>query len=206
MIYSPSGKVLFVHVSRTGGTSIEACLREAFPDARQIMGQHDFLADARPVLGAAFGDTFKFAFVRNPWDRLVSWYALIAKATAGRGADPKALADPETPHWHQFDAFLDTWSRDVVEVNGVLRPKLSQWAQLSDAEGVLLVDEVGRFERLAGDVVRLFGQMGSPVPELPQINTSSHLHYRHYYSDYGRELVSRVFHEDVEHFGYLYEE
>lgn len=208
MIYSAQSKVLFCRISRTGGTSVSDCLQRSMPDAHQLLGldQHEFLESARTTLGVeAFENAFKFAFVRNPWDRFVSWYAMIARATLVNHHCLERLADPVNDHWNSFDSFLDNWSGETVQIDGVPRPKLSQSAQLSDAGGKILTDEIGRFESLAEDIVRLFARIGIECPEIPRINTSVHHHYSAYYSDYGRELVAEIFKEDVERFGYQFE-
>jgi hypothetical protein len=205
MIYSPKGRVLFAHVSRTGGLSITECLRRALPDAQGLSGQHDPLAAARPILGTDFDDAFKFSIVRNPWERFVSWYALIGQTRYGDTVDRSALVDPESDHWKDFDAFLESWSAEEFEVEGAVRRRLSQWAQLSDAEGTLLTDDIGRFESATEDLHRLFARIGLNCPPRPVINSSQHQHYSVYYSDFGRELVERVFREDVVGFGYCFE-
>lgn len=204
MIYSPTRHVLFTHVSRTGGVVLTDALQRALPDAQRLLDQHAPLAEARTVLGAdRFSASFKFAIVRNPWDRLMSWYALIGKLEHNGG--PAMLLDPASAHWKGFDAFLEKWSAEEVRIDGVRRRKLSQWAQLADAEGHLLIDDVGRFETLAEDAARLFARMGLDRPPLPKMNTAPHHHYSLYYSDFGRELVAHAFREDAERFDYRFE-
>ena len=202
LIYSQQKRLLFIHVSRTGGTTLTDCLRRSLGDSRSLLGQHDFLVAARPVLGAAFDETFKFAFVRNPWDRFVSWYALLGRA--GK-ADPGPVHDPESPHWQGFDAFLESWSSKEVVIDGVVRRALSQWDQLSDTDGTLLTDDLGRFETFAQDATRLLARLEIPCPELPQLNPAAHHHYQAYYTPFGRELVAQVFHNDIQQFGYQFD-
>ena len=204
MIYSRHQGVLFTHVSRTGGTAIVDCLRGSLPDCKSILGQHAALAEARAVLGDDFAQAFKFAFVRNPWDRFVSWFALIGQATRTDETELARLADPESAHWKRFDAFLEKWAAKETQIDGVRRRELSQWAQLVDAEGVLLTDDFGRFESLAEDAVRLFARAGIASLTLPKMNSSRHHHYSAYYSAFGRELVEHAFPEDVVQLGYRF--
>ena len=148
MIYSQQLQLLFTHVSRTGGTPITDCIFGLDRDVMPILGQHDALAAARPILGDEFDTAFKFAFVRNPWDRFVSWYALIGQVTRQLATDCEDLANPKSEHWKQFDDFLESWSCQEIEIDGIRRRRLSQWAQLTDAKERLLVDDFGRFETL----------------------------------------------------------
>jgi hypothetical protein len=205
LIFSLQKKLLFTHVSRTGGTTIGRCLRHVLADSESLLGQHEPLAAARPILGARFDDLFKFAFVRNPWDRFVSWYALIALATNDRPEPGAASVDPDTEHWRGFDAFLEDWSAETMQIEGVTRRRMSQWAQLSDSDGALLTDDYGRFENFGADAARLFATAGISCPEPPTLNPSRHHHYSVYYSNFGRELVESVFHEDVNLLGYRFD-
>jgi len=200
MIYSSERGILFTHVSRTGGTAITECLRRELPNLVDLLGQHAPLLLAKPILGSTFQDAFKFAIVRNPWDRFVSWYALIGKTQLG-----DTIADPDHAHWQAFDDFLEKWAADQYEVDGVRRRSLSQWAQLSDLEGKLLTDNIGRFETLNDDFNRIIKKFGLSSTILSLVNESPRQHYSVYYSNLGRELVGYYFRHDVDGFGYCFE-
>ncbi len=62
-------KILFVHIPRTGGGSIKHFFRERKSN-KNI--QHKTLQDYNQE--DDYSDYYKFTFVRNPWDRLVSWF------------------------------------------------------------------------------------------------------------------------------------
>lgn len=205
MIYSEKSNVLFTHISRTGGMSIDNCMRRVLPDARTIVGQHAPLVAARALLRARFEQAYKFAFVRNPWDRFVSWYALMAAVKHSAEPNCAAPMGPDTNHWRGFDAFLDNWCAQEVQIDGVRRRQLSQWAQLVDADGVQLADDIGRFENYTPDAIRLFANAHIDAGLLPTLNASNHLHYSVYYSTFGRELIEHAFPEDIANFGYQFE-
>ena len=68
--------LIFVHITRTGGTSIEVAL--AGQDWWQISPQTKHLSarQIRIQVGEEkWSDYFKFSIVRNPWDRVVSMFA-----------------------------------------------------------------------------------------------------------------------------------
>lgn len=78
MLVSKSVKFIFVHVQKTAGLSIEAVLRQQFPDVRTWHGRHGHAIDAIQEAGLVrWREHYSFAFVRNPWDRFVSWYSMI---------------------------------------------------------------------------------------------------------------------------------
>src|SRR5881275_1899076 len=81
MLLSDSTKVLFVHIQKTGGETVGSILKKNVPDTRPFGAKHDFASSGKLKLGETWDNYFKFAFVRNPWDRLVSWYSMINRAT-----------------------------------------------------------------------------------------------------------------------------
>ena len=85
MLVSDEKRFVFVHIQKTGGLSIERTLRDFAPDVRQVGGRHEHLRRIPPELRREWGSYFKFAIVRNPWDRLTSWYAMIEREYAKIG-------------------------------------------------------------------------------------------------------------------------
>jgi len=90
MMLSLPNKFLFVHIQRTGGMTLKGALRRRFPDAHQYISPHAHAKDALKRLGKeVFDSLYRFAIVRNPWDRLVSWYAMLRERDGpGRGVHP----------------------------------------------------------------------------------------------------------------------
>ena len=188
MLISHKKKFVFVHVSRTGGTTLRNLLMEAVPDVVEAGGFHCGVSQVNSLLGSPLEDYFKFAFVRNPWDRLLSWYSMIE----GTEGDRPPLS---------FDEFLHAW------LPPDRAPELPpQWDCLSDSDGALVVDDVGRFETFSTDVRRLLDRIEVKPPDsLVKLNRSDHLHYSDSYSDSGRDHVAMVYREDIEQFGYEFE-
>lgn len=202
MIYSPQAKFLFVHVSRTGGTSLANFFYRHCPDLRSISPQHAGIVHAQRALGAELDAFYKFAVVRNPWDRLHSWYALLGAANPNL---KEAIADPSHPYWRGFDAFLERWLSKRCEYAGRSLPELSQSAQLSNADGELALDHIARFEHYAEEVQALCARFGWPSHALTRENAGpKREHYRHYYSRFGAELVAHTLSEDLRQFGYRF--
>ncbi len=202
MLYSFQQNFLFTHVARTAGVSIEQALRFALPNLRAIGRQHSTLAEARADLGPLYADLFTFAFVRNPWDRLVSWRGFLAGLD---GTPAQAVADPDAAHWRAFEGFLADVISETRDIDGVTRPVFSQFHQLADAGERILASHVGRFETLVEDTAAIFAKAGLRVPPLTHENRSAHLPYAAYYSDAAREMVAEAFAKDVEAFGYRFE-
>jgi hypothetical protein len=141
-----------------------------------------------------WGKYFTFAFVRNPWDRMVSTYHYLKMLMAKPGAkerqpDNYALIE-RSP---DFASFL-RWSRLTEN---------DMTSLLVDDDGVALVEFIGRFECLPEDVARVSERIGIPL-ELPHLNTSEHGGYRDYYTPATQAIVAKNFARDIERFGYIF--
>src|SRR5262245_55370335 len=86
MRVSDSKRLVFVHIPKTGGATIEKVLDNNVDDLRfDQRRRHDTLQQILD-LEPALTDYWIFAFVRNPWSRLVSWWAMIAQAKGAADA------------------------------------------------------------------------------------------------------------------------
>jgi protein required for attachment to host cells len=164
------------------------------------------------------GDYFKFAFVRNPWDRLVSWYSMIDGA---RREVADGTAGPETRRHIKknnlfkyvlrcgptFDEFVINCTEKQWMGNGYYSFTFNQLRYLTDKNGEVLVDYIGRFENLAQDISHVFDMLGLEASqlEIPHENRSAHSHYSEMYTPETREIVRKRFRRDIEFFGYEFE-
>jgi hypothetical protein len=205
MLIAEAQKLLFVHIQKTGGSSLSVALRQSLPDILDFLGTHDHARQARLVLGDQFDSYFKFAFVRNPWDRLVSWYSMIVQQSQGQPFESlnrfwQYVLDTAAT----FEEFVLHCTDTIDDVDGRKSLLFNQLDYLTDEQGRLLVDFVGRFETLEADARRLFQQLGLPEPRLPHRNASGHAPYRDYYSPELAEVVAQRHRRDIEYFGYLF--
>lgn len=208
MLVSNESKLAFVHVQKTGGRSVNKVLWENFPDLSKLGRRHIPFAQAvkrQPELEAYF----VFGFVRNPWDRLVSWYSMI---DAAQDTPRHARHLPENKFWQavraDFADFDDFVRRGVgasdFRPRQYLRLRMSQSQYFTDRDGNFRGDFVGRTERLDEDLATVMARFDIHLDTVPRINRSSHSHYADYYSPASRDIVARVFAEDLERFGYRY--
>jgi hypothetical protein len=201
MLLSRQKRFLFVHIQKTGGTSLHQALQSAIPDLETYRGTHDHAAWARAHLGAEWDGYFKAAFVRNPWERLVSWYSMIAE----QSEDPFRLWKYVREGAGSFEEFLDRCTDTIEDIDGTKSFLFNQLDYISDGQGRLLVDFIGRFENLEQDAARLFAHLGVPSPTLPHARKSRHRHYSTYYTERTRRLVGRRYQRDIDFFGFTFE-
>ncbi|WP_100655931.1 sulfotransferase family 2 domain-containing protein [Alteromonas flava] len=208
MLLSINHSLLFVHIQKTAGTSLTRFLKQEICDLEAFLRPHDPLRFAQEKMGAEFERYTKVGFVRNPFDRLVSWYSMITES--GR-----LLSDYEmqkNPGYNKiwqtvlsqsstFEEFIFNCS-DATDRSGWKPFLYNQTDYLKTADGNIGADFIGRFENLSRDVERLCKIKGLTLVSLPHINKSSHTDYRKYYSEEMRTIIEERFAEDLEYFGY----
>lgn len=193
-------RCIFVHIQKTGGSSIRQALRVA----QHEVDKHCFARELRARYGEVYWRSyFKFAFVRNPWDRLVSWWHMIER-NAATGRPMNGFHRFILSRASSFEEFLANCDEEYHDHDGSKWIFRNQLDYISDAGGIS-VDFVGRFERLQADFAAICSRLALPPLLIPHLNRSGHIHYSHYYSDAASALVAARFAGDIEAFGYSFE-
>ena len=176
-------------------------------DAEKYLGTHTFARAAQEKLCSEYDTVFKFAFVRHPWDRLVSWYSMIM-ASAN---DPKHRQVLENRLWQyvlanatSFEEFLHNCTATIDDVDGKKSLLFNQLDYITDATESVIVDFVGRYETLEDDAARLFSEIGVPPRALPRLNESARADYRSYHTAETKRLIATRFARDIDAFGYRF--
>jgi len=141
-----------------------------------------------------YNDYFKFAFVRNPWDRLVScWHNKVIDSNYFKFQDPK-LADMRTfANFVNFISGLDIENCD---------PHLRLQCRLIDLNHI---DYLGRLESLGSDLSKIFHILDIPIGNIESKNVSIEKIHYHEYFDHGLvEKVYQIYRRDIQIFGYDY--
>ena len=210
MLISDSHEFIFLRVRKVASTSMKAILlplcipgpegRLAHIKSRMRLewDYHKYVARAHENIRAVqkrmpkekFDRYFKFAFVRNPWERLVSEYEFILKSqTHGRHARVKKLGG-----FKQF-IYMQIPRRDAYQVN-----------MLCDRQGTLLMDFIGKMENLESDWQTVCDRIGIPVQKLPRKKFIKREHFSKYYNDETRQLVARHWAREIELFDYSFDD
>jgi len=173
-------RCIFVHIPRTAGTSVLSALKERRHQVHCPWWVYQ-KADSR-----RYRTYFKFAFVRNPWDRLVSVYSYLKQGGCGVGDEQiSALLNDRYP---SFEAFvLEYLNESTIHDHRLFVP---QYFYLMDFMDECRVDFVGRYERLADDFALVARKIGLRDSCLPRTNASARPHYRDCYRD--PDVASRV--------------
>lgn len=209
MIVSHRHRFIFAAVPKTGTHAVRQALREQmgaddleqvglfvnkrfpWPELAAIQHGHFALRELRPYLGEeAFAGYFKFAFVRNPFDRFVSYCAFML-----RGGDVFERRPREAMHHFLFS--------DPPEGHILSRP---QAQLLVDTDGsTLLADQVGRVEDMQGSYDAICTRIGIASRALDRVNGTRHGAYQLYYDQALIDGVAARYAQDLDLFGYTFE-
>lgn len=174
----------YVHINKCGGSSIEIALG--------LPKSHATAAEQRAAMGSeAWQAAYTFATVRNPFARVASIYYFRVRT------DQDGLGDRHLS--------VNAWIREVfAERNpaywqdGPLLAPAADW--LCDG-GEMLVEHVARLEDLDAEWPRICRRLGVQRT-LEVTNRNSHPPYRAIFTDASRRIVDEAFAEDLERFGY----
>jgi hypothetical protein len=225
-------KCIFVHIPKAAGRSVEMYFMNRLNLERENTSHRQQLlltdntdstrgteklshlsaaeyVDCGYISQSDFDNYYKFSFVRNPWSRLVSEYR-YRNFIKHKSFKDFVMNKFPSPGW-------DDKYRHVMP----------QTEMLYDNKGNLLVDFVGRFERLQKDFMLVCEHLGFEDRQLPHINSSDKksreirrkarnlLHqnnesklnqYTDFYDDETREHVSRFYQADIDNFAYEFED
>jgi chondroitin 4-sulfotransferase 11 len=198
---SDSRKVVFIHIQKTGGLTVDRLLNERIPDLHRIGARHGFASLGMDELND-WDEYFKFAFVRNPWDRLVSWYSMVTTMPREGNELWRYVHDNSST----FEEFIYNCTDEVEIKDGVHYSfAYNQLDYVTDERGNLLVDFIGRLENFDKDLQEVFRRMGFELESVPHKNRSGHQHYSTFYTPDTELIVRERFKRDIEYFGYEFE-
>jgi hypothetical protein len=218
---------LFVHIPKVAGQSIEQVFLTRAGHTWQQREKFLLKANHEPALGPPrlahltaseyvskghiqqkeFEELFRFSFVRNPWDRLVSEYLYRGHTFSFKD-------------W-LFNYFPTAHNDDYQKSYDAYRHIMPQYDFLYDQRGNLLVDYVGRFENLSEDFAKVSELITGQRLSLPHKNKtpiaglkskvraivmpSRKLDYQAYYDDESRDFVEGFYAKDIKHFAYQFD-
>ena len=215
MLISHKQKWIFCHISKTAGTSIKSVLKP-FSDisgctlAQQAEGfdkypasgpREDLDFNIHDPLSKMIGTLknkkdidassyFKFAFVRNPWDSLVSCYFYRVKESKNPCVPMRDVYAEQTTIG--FEKFVKRHVGHLV----------TQFSMINKNQTSTHCDFIGRFENLNEDFAEVCRLIGLPEIKLKAYNTTKHKHYTEYYTEETKKIVENHFKKDIEYFNY----
>lgn len=196
--WNRQNRAFFIHIPKNAGTSIATLLGLQRPADYHAPAIAFRSADRR-----LYDQSFSFAVVRNPWDRLVSAYHFVSRDSVF--ADDRRWREAHLAHAKDFRAFVRALNRPLfrgrVLANQLFTP---QWHFLTDLSGRLIVNHIVRHEALDDGIRVATERLGLGRQITPHVNASEHSPYRDEYDDEGRALVASIYRRDIELFGFSF--
>lgn len=149
-----------------------------------------------------YSQFFKFTFVRNPWDRLLSTFTHLLAAANEPVWHVPHLYVSRFPNFESFVLALEHPNEHRKLLRFIhFRPQVD-WLTMPGSNKIT-IDFVGRYENLAED----FGSIAARFEvstELPKVNASRHPGYREVYSQRMRDIVAELYGQDIETLRYRF--
>jgi hypothetical protein len=205
VLISDSRRFLFVHVQKTGGSTIDNSLTASLGDVRRIPEAHRHapLSDLI-ALEPELSSYWTVGFVRNPWARLLSWWRMMERFREGaREGNERHITHLKRNKF--VSSVLATHPDFESFVLGATdehpRLRMPQVDYLT-TEG-RRADFIGRQESLEDDLHQVYDQLELPWTPLASVNISpGHLDYHEVYTPSSRQRVAELFEPDLRAFGY----
>lgn len=184
-------KFILILPPKTASTTLVSALMD-FVDISKIIyqperGTFDFLENGSSgdrkhakliTYSSEYINTYKlYGVVRNPYERMVSWWLWHSSFSQ----ENKSFLD--------FLKFSSQWM------------KISYYKYFGNRKiGIL------RYENLASDFACFCDEVGIARQQLPHVNKTNHKHYTEYYDEETREIVAQKYAQDIEYFGYRFDD
>jgi len=193
--YEEDKKVIFVHIPKAAGKYVSKALLGA-PNGTGHNRITYYMRDEK-----RFKSYFKFTFVRNPWDRLVSAFFYIKNFNPK--SNDRIFFDYYIGQNTTFESFICKLADDnfwkLIRKWEHFTP---QYEFICDGSGDVRVDFLGRYESLRLDIKKIAKKIGVNISIKNPINTSKHAPYNHYYSEETRKIVGHRYTKDISLLGY----
>ncbi len=187
-------KCIFVHITKTAGTSVALALFDALPYHYQAWQYKVFYG------AETFEQYYKFAFVRNPWDRVYSAFCYLKGG--GWNVDDKRWAEENLGDINDFNQFIMEWL-----IPERLQSHIHFWPQyrfICDKRGKPMIDYLAYFETINEDY-DIISRNIAGSEELAHKNSSNRTGYKEVYSEEAKQKVAKLYADDISYFGYRFD-
>lgn len=181
-------KIAFIHIHRTGGTTITQLLKKMKHPTNVIIAGHFHFKKIHEDFDHYDDDFFTFSFVRNPWERLLSWFLFFRQQTPQRLNFQHFL--------EQLDGYQDYDSGDFMT---------NQVDYLTPGDDGKEVDFIGKYENFQTDLEHVFEILQIPVFEIPVLNGTSKPFWTDYYNETTKKMVAGMCEKDIDTFKYNFQ-
>lgn len=188
---SDSHQYIYYRVPKTATRSVLKYLE----DTSKIDFGHRVKLDGYNVTyNEEWNSYFKFAFVRNPFDRLLSCFLDKTKKVIGTEWEIKRYVEYKD---YSFEAFIDDLTPENISLDGHTQ---EQYVMINLDQ----INFIGRFENFEHDFKYVINKLNLQTRNIEHFNSTKHEHYTKYYNEKMRTKVEALYARDLELFEYEY--
>ena len=199
MLYDKEKKLLFIHIPKNGGNSVE---RAIGMERMAELAKHSQITDVEPII--KIDQYYKFAVIRNPWDRVVSMYYFLNKHGATRNMSFKSwlLANNTTAQSVRVMAGLPNPDKKIHGYYDAPLQTKTQLSWLKTLDGNIAIDFVCRLEHLNDDMAELCKIKNLNSQQIQFLNKTEHPKYNNVHDQETIDFVGQHYREDIDFFGF----
>jgi Sulfotransferase family len=188
-------RVEFIHIPRTGGTTILTHLSELDPVRFNVERPH-VTANQMNALDPEFRRKYSFAIVRNPYQRLVSiWQYELKRALGSK--------DPDFGKLNDFNVWLEYYSSNLDWGRSFM--VLPQWFWITDWNGTRITTETFRHEHYDLWLGHLEQLLGKTFNKTVVTNKSMKQYdYKEIATEKSRRIMIELCSADAINLGYIW--
>lgn len=192
MIIFDKQKLVFIAIPKTASTAIHHAYnaKSAEPDDYHMTIPR-FLIRYPEKKDYTF-----FAFVRNPWDRLVSLFHDFKYNRKCQYSEQVKVAEPLMSEYKTFNDFVMDFPRSKWNTDIHFKPQ-TEFISLRNNSV-----EIGRFENLEEDYNKICDKYGLEKKTLPVVRKSCRSNYKNYYTPHTQSFIAQYLKSDIERFNY----
>lgn len=205
-------KAIYIHIPKTGGSAVKHAILQALgyttsftTDSKRptkvkkefsLTGpqKHRQLVQViKDLPNEQVNQYYKFTFIRNPWDRMVSEFHWRQQIYNDRKPPPV-----------DFKQFIHEIERMQASKTYFFRSHIqTQKSFVVDTAGVVALDDIFRLETITTDIKVVSAKLDLPL-QIKRYNTSTHRDYREYYNKETKQVINKLYRDDIETFGYTF--
>lgn len=205
-MYIKDYNALFLHIPRTGGTSVERLFgymggMETYDESKGMNQDHRTAKEVKPLLGTLWDSCFKFTIVRNPWDKMASMYYYRLNSPFYNSVPNEWENQYRKKHGDNptFERWLERleWANNKVRLTGCF-DQLNYITVDKEVVCDLIID----FSNMNEGWQQLKNMLNCDM-DLPHLNKSKNKKsYKALYNSKTDSIIKKRFAKDIEYFGY----
>jgi len=205
-------KWIFLHIPRTGGNCLLKCLIEHETSHKlpyklsnrnkkgDIIEEHLTLDEIEKYANINLDNYIKFTFVRNPFDKLLSFYLCwVNNRQINRNSNKM--------NFDEYIQYVKNIVSNRIYLNYTKRidknnNDISHFIPQHEMIGNHKMDFIGRFENYENDIKKLEKVIGLDLSNI--YISKNKVNYRDYYNDKNRKIIEELYAEDFKRFNYQF--